>query len=208
MSARTSGSAALPVPGVGRARWLLELIRCRAGESADFVVGRVMSRVVSLYLPTWPTDRLRRKMGAAAPDGARPLVLVGQVGRRRDVVAANAIAIQAGLRVGMPATRAQALVNELVIQPADPAADAEALERLAIWALRYSPIVAADNPDGLINDATGTSHLHGGLTPADAPLIDAEKLFREPGPPHREGVLGYLGRAGRARKKRTAYGPE
>jgi protein ImuA len=31
-------SAPLPVPGLGRARWLLELIRCRAGESADFEV--------------------------------------------------------------------------------------------------------------------------------------------------------------------------
>src|SRR5580700_9601925 len=31
-------STPLPVPGVGRARWLVELIRCRAGESADFVV--------------------------------------------------------------------------------------------------------------------------------------------------------------------------
>ena len=29
-------SAPLPVPGVSRARWLIELIRCRAGESADF----------------------------------------------------------------------------------------------------------------------------------------------------------------------------
>lgn len=29
-------SAPLPVPGVGRARWLVELVRCRAGESADF----------------------------------------------------------------------------------------------------------------------------------------------------------------------------
>ena len=28
----------LPVPGVGRPRWQLELIRCRAGESADFEV--------------------------------------------------------------------------------------------------------------------------------------------------------------------------
>jgi len=28
----------LPTPGVGRARWQLELIRCRAGESADFEV--------------------------------------------------------------------------------------------------------------------------------------------------------------------------
>jgi protein ImuA len=31
-------STPLPVPGVGRARWQLELIRCRAGESADFIV--------------------------------------------------------------------------------------------------------------------------------------------------------------------------
>ncbi|KAB0679083.1 ImuA family protein [Aureimonas leprariae] len=31
-------SAPLPVPGVGRSRWLLELIRCRAGECADFEV--------------------------------------------------------------------------------------------------------------------------------------------------------------------------
>jgi protein ImuA len=31
-------STPLPVPGVGRARWELELIRCRAGESADFEV--------------------------------------------------------------------------------------------------------------------------------------------------------------------------
>ena len=128
-----------------------------------------MSRVVSLYLPTWPTDRLRRKMGAAAPDAALPLVLVGQTGRRREVVAANAAAMQAGLRVGMPATKAQALVKELVIHDADPAADAEALERLAVWALRYSPIVAADDPDGLVIDATGASHLHGG---EDAMLAD------------------------------------
>lgn len=31
-------SSPLPVPGVGRARWHLELIRARAGESADFEV--------------------------------------------------------------------------------------------------------------------------------------------------------------------------
>jgi protein ImuA len=31
-------STPLPVPGVGRPRWQLELIRCRAGESADFEV--------------------------------------------------------------------------------------------------------------------------------------------------------------------------
>src|SRR5258708_40055491 len=99
---------------------------------------RVMSRVVSLYLPTWPTDRLRRKMGAAAPDAAIPLVMVGQTGRRREVVAANVAALQVGVRIGIPATKAQALVKELVIHHAEPAADVEALERLSVWALRYS----------------------------------------------------------------------
>lgn len=29
----------LPVPGIGRARWLAELVRVRAGESADFEIG-------------------------------------------------------------------------------------------------------------------------------------------------------------------------
>ena len=31
-------SAPLPVPGLGRARWRLELTRCRAGEAAEFIV--------------------------------------------------------------------------------------------------------------------------------------------------------------------------
>ena len=51
----------------------------------------------------------------------------------------------------------------LIVKEADPAADARALDRLALWALqRYAPIVAADAPDGLVIDATGAAHLHGG----------------------------------------------
>jgi protein ImuA len=34
----TLPSTPLPVPGVARARWLVELMRCRAGESANFEV--------------------------------------------------------------------------------------------------------------------------------------------------------------------------
>ena len=44
-----------------------------------------MTRVVSLFLPRWPTDRLRRKSGAASPPRDVPLVLVGREGRRRVV---------------------------------------------------------------------------------------------------------------------------
>ena len=36
-----------------------------------------MRRVVSLYLPTWPTDRLRRRLGKDAPPAEVPVVMVG-----------------------------------------------------------------------------------------------------------------------------------
>src|SRR5882672_10542386 len=122
-----------------------------------------MRRVVSLFLPTWSTDRVRRTLGSAAPPAETPLVLVGREGRRRVVLAADTAAQRAGLRVGMNATKAQALVPGLIVNNAEPAADAEALDRLALWALRlYAPIAAADPPDGLVIDTTGAAHLHGG----------------------------------------------
>jgi protein ImuB len=122
-----------------------------------------MTRVISIFLPTFSTDRVRRAVGDATPPPETPVILVGRDGRRRVVLAADAAAQAAGLRVGMPATKAQALVQGLVIQDADPSADVEALERLALWMLqRFAPIVAADPPDGIIIDSTGTDHLHGG----------------------------------------------
>jgi protein ImuB len=102
-------------------------------------------------------------LGAAAPPAETPLVLIGCEGRRRVVLAADVAAQRAGLRVGMPATKAQALVADLITMDADPQADYAALDRLALWGLqRYAPIVAADPPDGLVIDTTGAAHLHGG----------------------------------------------
>ncbi len=49
-------SVALPVPGVGRARWQVELIRCRAGESADFELEACDAKG-RLGLPTQLADR-------------------------------------------------------------------------------------------------------------------------------------------------------
>ena len=65
------------------------------------------------------------------------------------------------------------MVPGLVVMDADPAADAEALERLALWALRrYAPIVAADPPDGLVIDTTGADHLHGGESAMLADMVE------------------------------------
>jgi protein ImuB len=128
-----------------------------------------MKRVVSLYLPSWSTDRLRRMTGAAAPRADAPLVVVGRDGSRRIVTAADAAAAALGVRVGMPAAKVQALAAGLEIRDADPAGDAEALERLSLWILqRIAPIVAADPPDGIVIDTTGSDHLHGG----EAAMLD------------------------------------
>ena len=81
----------------------------------------------------------------------------------------------------MPATQAQALSPELVIREADPDADARALERLAVWALRYSPVVAADPPDGLVIDATGADHLHGGEEAMLADMVGRARCGRGEG---------------------------
>ena len=79
------------------------------------------------------------------------------------MLATDGAALAVGLRVGMPVTKVQALAPGLIVMDADPAADAEALGRLALWALqRYAPIVAADPPDGIVLDVTGAAHLHGG----------------------------------------------
>ena len=50
-------------------------------------------------------------LGDAAPLPETPIVLVGREGRRREILAADAAAQRAGLRIGMAASKAQALVR-------------------------------------------------------------------------------------------------
>lgn len=151
-----------------------------------------MTRVVSVFLPTFPTDRFRRRSPDALPPADQPLVLVGSDGRRRVVLAADQAAQQAGLRVGMPATKAQVLVPGLAKVDADPHGDADALERLAFWALRYSPVVMADHPDGFVIDIDGADHLIGG---EDALLRDVVERMQQAGFAVRAAVADHWGTA-------------
>ena len=98
------------------------------------------------------------------------MIIVGRERSRRVVTAMDEKARALGLRVGMAVSKAEALVPGLVIAPTEPEADAESLERLALWMLqRFSPIVAVDPPDGIVIDSTGADHLHGG----EAAMLDA-----------------------------------
>jgi len=122
-----------------------------------------MKRVVSVFLPTWPADRLLRRQIADKPPPDALLVLAGHDGRRRIIQAANRMAIDKGVRCGMSLAHASAAFGPLHVHEWDPDGDAAALEQLAYWAYRrYSPLVTPDPPDGLTIDISGASHLHGG----------------------------------------------
>jgi protein ImuB len=66
------------------------------------------------------------------------------------------------LHAGQALADAQAMHPELALRPAEPDADIAFLERLALWAVRFTPISAVDPPDGLVLDVTGCTDLFGG----------------------------------------------
>ena len=111
----------------------------------------------------WPLERLARTPDGLPPE---PAVAVRTIGQRREVVCVGAAAEAAGLRSGLAVALAQASVPGLSVVEADEAGDEAALQRLALWALRYTPLVMVDEgmgpPDGLILDLTGAAHLMGG----------------------------------------------
>jgi len=119
-----------------------------------------MRRVVSVWFPTFPTDRLRQPEDGRGQHPDLPQVTV----TNRLITAINTPAAALGLRPGMKLAQAQALVPGLSVHDADPAADAAALAQLAEECLRYAPLAAPDPPDGLWIDVTGSTHLHGGET--------------------------------------------
>src|SRR5262245_29839971 len=102
-----------------------------------------MRRILCLYLPDWPIQRLLAAREIL--NSAFPILLHARDPRRGEVVVAcNQAAMQRGARLGMPLAEAAALVQhegECLILPREPAADLAALARLAEHCERFSPIV-------------------------------------------------------------------
>jgi protein ImuB len=125
-----------------------------------------MRRVISVFLPQWAMDlRKRRLRQANAWQPDKPFVIAEQTGQQHNVVAVNAAAKACGIVPGIAVSRARVIYPDVKVEPARPQDDARALSRLAVRALRYSPLVAPCPPDGLWIDATGVAHLFGGEAP-------------------------------------------
>jgi protein ImuB len=129
--------------------------------------GSSSQRILSLWLDRLPTDRIRRQRHEApASDQSRasapPLAVFGKRGNLDLLVAIDAAAERLGLRPGLALAQARAMHPALAAVPEDQPADARLLDAVADWCQRYTPLVAADPPDGILFDIGGCAHLFGG----------------------------------------------
>ncbi|MCA9115086.1 MAG: DNA polymerase Y family protein [Planctomycetaceae bacterium] len=126
-----------------------------------------MQRVMCVWLPEWPLQRIR----IVQPEHKhRPTVLYAEASRKgHRIVACCQAALRCGITPGMPLAEAQGLTGTSRTQQAEPLfcehnpeEDRAALNRLAGWCQRYSPAVGTEGEDCLLLDVTGCAHLWGG----------------------------------------------
>ena len=129
-----------------------------------------MKRIVSVYLPHWPIERMRagfipgERLGEREPCRTRdrgnrgkesrnwppPFALVEATSRGVRLAAVNESAEAAGIYAGEALADARARVPDLAIAQGEPAADRSGLRKLALWLGRYG---IARNAYGLMTEA-------------------------------------------------------
>ncbi len=114
---------------------------------------------LALYLPRLSTDRLIR---AGRADEAKPLVIYAKQANAFLLTGVDARASALGLKLAMSLADARAMQPNLEAFEATPGEDARALDHIAAWCERFTPVVVVDAPDGLFLDITGCAHLFGG----------------------------------------------
>src|SRR5215475_8978909 len=151
---------------------------------------RMTRRILSVWLPHWPITRLSRS-APVSPD--RPIVTIEAIRGVRHLVAVGEAGEAHGLFRGQTLTAARAVCPALVPVDADPEADEMALERLAAWCERYTPMAASDQPDGLWLDITGCVEV---AFPNEGELVrDLARRLERNGVPCRIAVAGTPGAA-------------
>jgi protein ImuB len=123
-------------------------------------------RILSLWLPRLPIDRIKRQLARAAPANTfssdAPSIVVARQNNALQIYALDDVAVRCGLEIGLPLANARAICPELTVFDADEVADARTLNDIADWCDRFTPLVALDPPYGLFLDITGCAHLFGG----------------------------------------------
>lgn len=100
-----------------------------------------------------------------------PFVLRISIHGRMMITSVNAVAQGRGIDRGMVLADARAVTPDLEVLDDKPDLATKLLKRLAEWCIRFTPVVAADPPEGLLLDVSGCSHLWGGDEPYVAAIV-------------------------------------
>ena len=124
----------------------------------------MIRRFLSLRLARLSSDRARvlRASERGASRSPAPLATYAKVKNAQQLVCVDRLATSLGLTRGLPLADARARRPNLVAIEADPAEEAKLLARIADWLQRFTPLVALDEPDGIMLDIAGVAHLFGG----------------------------------------------
>ncbi|MGN6371167.1 MAG: Y-family DNA polymerase [Phycisphaerae bacterium] len=137
-----------------------------------------MGQVLSIFLPAWDIELLQRsapRRSGAPVRRHKPLMLMATTARQEVVARCCAQCAGSGIRPGMTVAEAKALCPAARVVAFDHARSRSAMELLAKWSLRFSPVVMVDRaasgrfpevgeeviPEGLLLDVTGEAHLFG-----------------------------------------------
>ncbi|SFW26948.1 Y-family DNA polymerase [Chitinophaga sancti] len=116
-------------------------------------------RYIAIWFRHLLTDWYIRKH----PDcGNLPLVFSINQRGKQVITATSKKTEDAGIYMGMAVADAKAIFPELQVTAYTPDQEHTLLNALGQWCIRYSPVVAIDQPDGLLIDASGCAHLWGG----------------------------------------------
>ena len=118
------------------------------------------ARWLAIYLPRLKTDRLIR--AGRGPSDDRPLAVYSKEKGALQLKGVDLRASKLGLSLAMSLADARAMQPKLEAVEEEPEEDARALDNIAAWCERFTPIVVLDPPEGLFLDISGCAHLFGG----------------------------------------------
>lgn len=118
----------------------------------------MQKRFVSIWFRHLHTDWFTRR-DASLKD--IPFAVSSTVRGKKIVSAANVLAESHGIYTGMAVADAKAVVPRLQVLDDIPGLSLKLLTGMAEWCIRFTPVAAIDEPDGILLDVTGCAHLWG-----------------------------------------------
>lgn len=116
-------------------------------------------RFVSIWFPHLATDLFALRKPELK---TLPFVLTVSSHGRLVITTASPLAQSVGIGTGMTLADARTVLPSLLHFDEKHTLTTQLLQRIAEWCIRFTPIAAAQPPDGIVLDASGCTHLWGG----------------------------------------------